>query len=417
MHLERLTGTVKALLARRDEPLQINSEPTPNRGTLVSDPLRRQWWIYGVAAALVVILAAYLAIRALNRSQRATWSQTLTPAASQNEQVANRPVKDNVVAGSQWQAITAKEIPNLCSISGTPDGKHLWTVGYSPTILQSDDRGATWQARASGAKRTLLPWIFSTADGNHVWTFDGRILQSDDGGTTWRARENVSGEDVSSMFGTADGLRLWMAGGQWSVHPQGGHGTVAQSDDGGVSWQVQKNLGDNELHSIFGTADGKHLWAAGGDFILQSDDGGATWRSRISVPDEYFTKIFCTPDGQHVWVVGGDVAITENREARIAGSRGHGTVARSDDGGATWQVQKNVGDTLLGSIFGTADGKHLWTVGGDFMLQSDDSGATWRVHNNLGADHLNSIFGTADGKHLWVAAGDGSILQSNAPNQ
>ena len=51
------------------------------------------------------------------------------------------------------------------------------------------------------------------------------------------------------------------------------------------------------------------------------------------------------------------MAITENREAGIAGSRGHGTVARSDDGGATWQVQRNVGETLLDSIFGTADGK------------------------------------------------------------
>jgi photosystem II stability/assembly factor-like uncharacterized protein len=318
VHLQRLTGTVKAMLARRDEPLQIDPEPTPN--------LRRQWWIYGVAAALVVILATYLAIRALSRSQPATVSQPLTPVASQNEQVANRPVNeqdanrpvnDNVVAGSQWQAITAREIPNLYSISGTPDGKHLWTVGYSATILQSEDRGATWKARASGAKRPFLPWIFSTADGNHIWTFDERILQSDDGGTTWQARENVSGEAVSSMFGTAEGLHLWMAGGEWSVQPRGGHGTVAQSDDGGVTWQVQKNLGDN----------------------------------------------------------------------------------------------------TLSSIFGTADGKHLWTVGGDFILQSDDSGATWRVHNNLGAVHLNSIFGTTDGKHLWVAAGDGSILQSNAPTQ
>jgi photosystem II stability/assembly factor-like uncharacterized protein len=414
VHLQRLTGTVKAMLARRDEPLQINPEPTPNRGTLV---IYSQWWIYGVAAALVVILAAYLAIRALSRSQRVTGSQPLTPAASQNEQDANRPVKDNVVAGSQWQAIRAREISHLYSISGTPDGKHLWTVGDSPTILQSDDRGATWHARASGAKRPSLQWIFGTADGNHVWTFDGRILQSDDGGTTWQAQENVSGEDVSSMFGTAEGLHLWMAGGQWKFNQRDGHGTVAQSDDGGMTWRVQKNMGDNELSSIFGTADGKHLWTVGGDFILQSDDGGATWRSRISVPDEHFSKIFCTPDGQHVWVVGGELATTENREAGIAGTRGHGTVAQSDDGGTTWQVHKNVGDSKLSSIFGTADGKHLWTVGGDFILQSDDSGATWRVHNNHGADYLHSIFGTADGKHLWVAAGDGSILQSNAPNQ
>lgn len=415
-HLQRLTGTVKAMLARGDG---ISPEPTPR-------PRRHHWWIYGVAAALAVILAAYLAMRALSRSQRATENQTPAPAVSQNSQIAdrpvnqhaaNQPVKDTVVAGSRWQAITASEIPNLYSISGTPDGKHLWTVGRSSTILQSDDGGATWRARASGATRPFLPWVFSTAAGNHVWTFDDRILQSDDGGTTWQARENVSGENVDSMFGTADGLHLWMAGGQWSVHTHGGHGTVAQSDDGGVSWQVQKNLGSNELHSILGTADGRRLWTTGGDFILQSDDGGASWRSRISVPGEYFTGIFCTPDGQHVWVTGGDVAITESREAGIAGSRGHGTVARSDDGGATWQVRRDVGETLLDSIFGTADGKHLWTVGGNVMLQSDDSGATWRVHSNLGAAGLDSIFGTADGKHLWVVAGDGSILQSNAPNQ
>jgi hypothetical protein len=79
-------------------------------------------------------------------------------------------------------------------------------------------------------------------------------------------------------------------------------------------------------------------------------------------------------------------------------------------------VQKNLGDSELSSIFGTADGKHLWTGGGDSILQTDDGDATWRVQKNVGANYPHSIFGTTDGRHLWVAAGDGSILQSNAPN-
>ena len=375
----------------------------------------RQWWIGGMAAALLVILAAFLAKRVWIRPQPALQSQTRTPAPSQDERDSNRSVEHNVVAGSQWKAIKAREIPNLYSISGTPDGKRLWTVGRSATILQSEDGGATWQARESGAK-IPLQWIFGTAEGNHVWTFDGRILQSDDGGTTWQARENVSGEEVRSMFGTVEGLHLWMAGGQWKFGRQkDGHGTVAQSDDGGMTWQVQKNVGDSALSSIFGTVDGKHLWTVNQlGTILQSDDGGATWQARKSVSDAHLSKIFCTPDGQHVWVVGGVLATIGDKEAGILGMPGNGTIVQSDDGGTTWRVQKLDAD-YLDSIFGTANGQHLWTVGGNSILQSDDGGATWRVQK-LGADHLNSIFGTADGRHLWVSAGDGSILQSNAQN-
>jgi hypothetical protein len=46
-------------------------------------------------------------------------------------------------------------------------------------------------------------------------------------------------------------------------------------------------------------------------------------------------------------------------------------------------------------------------------LQSSRAPST---KNEIAAKIAMTIFGTADGRHLWVSAGDGSILQSNAQN-
>jgi photosystem II stability/assembly factor-like uncharacterized protein len=379
--------------------------------------MRRKRWIYGAIGVSVVSVVAY-AIYAFHVN--VPGNQPREPVALQERKDTNPAVTTILIAGGQWRAVTAG-IPDLFGVFGTPDSKHLWAVGSSGTILQSDDGGTSWLPRkgVKGADDVLQ--VFGTADGRHVWAVTGTllenddehgsVLQSDDVGATWQARKDVTGESLESIFGTADGRHVWAVGGTLSQPDwKSGHGIVLQSDDGGETWKVRKNVGGERLTSIFGSAEGRRLWTVGGETILQSDDGGASWkpRKRVKGVDDLF-HVFGTADGRHVWAVGGTFP-------DLNGANEHGTVLQSDDGGGTWQV-KNVGSKLLTSVFGTSDGRHLWAVGGATILQSDDGGASWQTRISRATGSLNSIFGTSDGTHLWVAGeGPGTILLSNAPN-
>jgi photosystem II stability/assembly factor-like uncharacterized protein len=177
-----------------------------------------------------------------------------------------------------------------------------------------------------------------------------------------------------------------------------------------------------QLNSIFGTSDGNHLWAVGNlGASLKSHDAGVTWKTgaiEALVNTSYaMYSIFGTSDGGHLWVVGGNDTGDSSRE--------QGIILQSDDSGATWQTRKPPGSSTLNSIFGTPDGKHLWAVGGHLygsegtIVQSDDGGTTWQVRKLGRSQHnapfrMNSIFGTADGKHLWAVGKEGTILQSDA---
>jgi len=156
---------------------------------------------------------------------------------------------------------------NLNSVFGARDGKHIWAVGDHGVILQSDDLGATWQARSSGTTEKLKS-IFSAMPGAPLWVVGekGIILKSDDNSATWNARMTGTAGALNSIRGTADGSRLWVVG---------DNGTVLQSDAGFVMWREEFRRDavapeftgytppSKDLLSIFGTQDGKHLCAVG----------------------------------------------------------------------------------------------------------------------------------------------------------
>ena len=66
--------------------------------------------------------------------------------------------------------------------SVTADGKHLWVVGSSGTIIESDDSGATWNFRTSDTTSNLAG-ISGTSDGKLLYVVgdNGTILESKSG--------------------------------------------------------------------------------------------------------------------------------------------------------------------------------------------------------------------------------------------
>jgi hypothetical protein len=152
------------------------------------------------------------------------------------------------------------------------------------------------------------------------------------------------------------------------------------------------------LTSVFGTSDGKKLWAAGdGGALIESDDGGITWSPRVSGIKSHLESIYGTSDGMMLWAVGVG-----------------GAIIKSSDGGASWTQEKSgTTDTLLAN-FGTGDGACIWAVGdAGMIIASDDKGATWTTRKSRTANPLLSIFGTSDGARLWVVGDNGIVLSSN----
>jgi photosystem II stability/assembly factor-like uncharacterized protein len=209
-------------------------------------------------------------------------------------------------------------------------------------------------------------------------------------GTVWVARNSGTTQQLISIFGTSNGRHLWAAGMA---------GTILESDDGGKSWTTRRGGIDEWLYMIFGTSDGKRLWVVGdAGRVLESSDRGTTWAIRNSDPAEsVITSIFGTSDGKRLWAV-------------AAG----GTILESNDGGDNWAARGSVAYGNAYSIFGTSDGQRLWAVGySGAIVESDDGGASWTSQNSGESEKLNSIFGTSDGQHLWVVGDNGTILESD----
>ncbi|MGD0156104.1 MAG: YCF48-related protein [Terracidiphilus sp.] len=195
-------------------------------------------------------------------------------------------------------------------------------------------------------------------------------------------------ERLTSIFGTSDGKKLWAVGNS---------GVVIESDDGGVAWSARTSGTPSHLESIFGTSDGKMLVAVGdGGTIVESEDGGATWTSRASGTRNTLLSNFGTSDGKQQWAVSAK-----------------GEIFGSDNAGATWTRQSAGATDWLGSIYGISDGSRLWAVGDHgTVLESDDEGATWALDHSPLQASLSAVFAIGDGKHLWAVT-SGSAIASD----
>ena len=305
----------------------------------------------------------------------------------------------------------------------TSNGKRLWAVGESGTIVTSDD-GKNWRREASGTEN-FLHSIVGTSDNKRLWAAgsNGTILESDDG-EHWKSCASNTSADLESIYASSDAKHLWAVGDR---------GTILASDDGEY-WSSQTSGTQNDLHSVYGTMDGKQVWAVGMRGTILESGGNGHWTPRSSGTEGYLWSIFGTEGGKRLWILSAEgklltsddghhwnsssigaaqyvtsIFVSDTGTKWVVGN--NGTILRSE-GGAQWKPVNSGTMCNLRSLTGSSDGRHLWAVGEqDTILQSED-GEQWQSATHAIQYDLLSVFGAADGRKLWIVGQDGRVLES-----
>jgi photosystem II stability/assembly factor-like uncharacterized protein len=235
-------------------------------------------------------------------------------------------------------------------------GDRLVTVGERGFALLSDDAGKSWRAVGTPVTRTLTDVAFEDAKQGVAVGHGGSIVRTADGGETWTAVDVEQDAGVDSFLGVAS-----LGGGRFAAY--GAFGLYMDSGDHGATWQRRQVISEefeNHISQVL-PINGALWMVAEYGTLARSDDGGATW-TQLESP--YTGSFFGA-------VVARDGAIV------IFGMRGK--IFRSADGGSTWQLvetgttQAFNGGTIL------SDGRIVLVGNNGMVAESTDNGATFRL--------------------------------------
>jgi len=264
------------------------------------------------------------------------------------------------------------ESERVTALHATADGTILAGT-YGDGLLRSEDGGRTWSHISAGLTASAFRFLAADPRDDSVilaGTEPARVFRSRDGGLTWcgfAGIERIDGHErwflpYSPRAGAARNIHLSPARPDRllaSVEVGG----LLRSDDGGTTWTCQPIGGDEDVHLVTGHPDDPDLlWAALGSAslaqgagrhggIARSRDGGGTWEK---VEDDY-TRAVLVPPAQPDLVLAGP-----------APQVGHGgRIVVSRDGGDTWQpagtgVEIPMSDMV--ELFVPAPGGSVWAI-------------------------------------------------------
>ena len=108
-------------------------------------------------------------------------------------------------------------------------------------------------------------------------------------------------------------------------------------------------------------------------------------------------------------------AVSVIDDQRVVAAGYHGSIYRTQDGGATWHKGLTDTERLLYSI-SMGDSKRGWAVGqSGTVLRTDDGGATWKTQDNLKVDEGSHLFGVhaIDGDTAWAVGEWGTRIYTD----
>lgn len=251
-------------------------------------------------------------------------------------------------------------------------------------MLHTVDGGRSWQAQESGTDYTLSSICF--VDGKQGWAVGdcGTIIHTADGGNSWEVQDppvlaGEAGKPWGSRIENAGNqeekrqdsrLRTFLMGVHFVDEQRGWIVTertrILHTDDGGKTWEVQFQDEDFILKSI-SFCDDRHGWAVGEfGFIYHTKDGGRSWEHQAGFFD-ISAETGEMEGGNYLF----DVWAIDPETAWVAGIDGY--VARTTDGGGSWQqVKEGIPTTHLFGITAAETGRVI--LGGDAVLLSGNAG-------------------------------------------
>lgn len=243
---------------------------------------------------------------------------------------------------------------------------------------------AVWKATYTGQ---AVGRIRVSADGT-AWALPinkPQMLRSKDNGASWQELTLPKDDDGKGGNGfidiaVADNKNLWVVGcpqQKWSAVEGGSsldfaYAGVMHSSDGGSSWENVRTgvlLGTECIRGIQFVGQNGWLVSARGN-VAKTTDGGKTWDFQAGTGIDARRMQFI--DARNGWIIG----------AELHGSKMQ--IARTTDGGTTWTTSQ-IPDAQLysyGSVFfvdaktGYASGSQ-WSSTPYPVLKTIDGGATW----------------------------------------
>jgi photosystem II stability/assembly factor-like uncharacterized protein len=198
---------------------------------------------------------------------------------------------------------------DLYSVSAVGDD-HVWAAGYFGTLYRSTDSGKTWRKLTSGTQKSINALSF--ADERHGWAVGrmGFVTHTVDGGETWEQQvlPRTPAQHLFSVFALSPQTA-------WIVGTWGGR---YYTENGGKTWQ-DRSLIVTEGHPVF-----KYLT----EVELERYRGGETIYDDVGLNDVAFL------DDKHGWIVGE-----------------WGYTWWTDDGGATWNDGRIIGDVAFDDVY------------------------------------------------------------------
>jgi photosystem II stability/assembly factor-like uncharacterized protein len=310
-----------------------------------------------------------------------------------------------------WQLTPTGSTTSIRGLSAVSE-RVAWVGNDAGMVLRTTDRGATWASVGPpGAAGLLFRDVEAFDEDTAVILAIGtgpasRIYRTTDGGQTWtlvfQNAEPTAFYDCMAFFDKRRGLAL--------SDPVNGRFRILATNDGGRSWQIVNADMPPALPGEFAfaasgqciaTAGGRDAWfGTGGDVVTRvfhSDDRGRTW-TVVNTPIRSTLmsggiSALAFRDPRHGIAVGGDFT---------TGAASFDTVALTNDGGATWQLNQSAPDELRsGAVWVT--GRDAIIVGPSGSDASFDQGRTW-TRFDTGSFHTVDCAG---GFACWAAGTQG----------
>ena len=314
----------------------------------------------------------------------------------------------------------------------------VWASGRFGTFTRTTDGGKTWHAggvpgaealqfRDVQAVNDQVAYLLSIGTGT-----DARIYKTEDGGATWTLQ--FQNQNPDAFY---DCFAFWTpTSGLAQSDAVNGQFPVIRTRDG-VNWE---NIGDRlpmaqpgeasfaSSGTCVATQGERRAWIVTGGAekarVLATTDGGNTWAAYNTpiVQGTPSSGIFSIAfrDAQHGIIGGGELDPTLPNDPRVA---------RSSDGGQTWQVTASQPD--MGTIYGLAYAQNIGVgpaanngkagdggpvAGPRTVVVTGPGGAAWSPDEGDSWNLLSGVTGYwavtfANQKTGWFVGPSGTILR------
>jgi len=303
----------------------------------------------------------------------------------------------SIDAGASWMQFHLPENYYFQALAVDPADPSILVAGTSRGLLRSEDAGESWQivpdtpavlSLAADPARSGTMWLGSDRQG---------VLRSVDSGRTWEpGRQGLTAASFGTVaFDPFDPGILYAAEDN-AYHPGGGNGGAAfRSTDRGATWSRIDPESSEGLRSLAPDPLREGILFAGGNTggIFRSTSRGISWEQFPQDGGDFSSSLAFDP---------------RRRGTLFAG--GYNGIARSDDGGRTWEELEASNGIIQVSVSPLHPDKVLAVTENGSLLRSSNQGETWQ-YVQVSRSFVLASHPTIAGRH-YLADSEGAIWRS-----